>query len=92
MSAFDHYLDDAWNKHGDDAKGVAESFISCISLVNSNEELQSLVQLMGHVYGEHLGLWTVGSLVLSQLKDKLPFEINISSIQSIDRFLSVFKL
>ncbi|MFO1303765.1 MAG: hypothetical protein U1F54_08530 [Burkholderiales bacterium] len=65
---FKDWIGDAWQAHGDDARGVAQRVIpEGLPLARSGDDVAALGRLAQHVYGEHLTQWTEGRAVLRQL-------------------------
>lgn len=65
---FSEFLNQAWQEHGNNPENVADRLNTGLSLIETDEQIQSLANLITHVYGEHLGLWEKGIELLEQIR------------------------
>ncbi len=68
---FDNFLAAAWADHGAQPQEVADRLASSMHLVAAPQDIVPVARLLTHVYGEHLGQWTVGVKLLNSLR-RLP--------------------
>lgn len=64
---FDTFMGKAWNDHATDAAAVARRLEDALGLVGDEAQLNRLMHLGQHVYGEHLGAWRDGVAFLERL-------------------------
>jgi hypothetical protein len=64
---FDTFMGKAWNDHAADAAAVARRLGDGIALVGDEAQLNRLIHLGQHVYGEHLAEWRSGVAFLDRL-------------------------
>lgn len=67
MTPLDTFVDQCWDDHAGDPKGVAERLSEGIKLVNDGDGMARLAMLSHHVFGEHLGQWDEGLRTLEAL-------------------------
>ena len=66
---FDGFLKLAWNDHADQPQDVADRLAASLHLVESPEHMARFAGLVTHVFGEHLGQWNRGIVLLRSLQD-----------------------
>jgi tetratricopeptide (TPR) repeat protein len=66
---FTEYLNTAWSIHASEPRKVADEIKQNFNLMESDEDVMSIIRLIVHVYGEHLGEWTKGIELLRKLKN-----------------------
>ncbi len=64
----DNFLSQAWAEHGDKPQQVADQLASSTHLVTAPRDIVPFARLLTHVYGEHLGQWTVAVRLLKSLR------------------------
>ena len=69
MSDLNHFLDQAWTDHGDNAAAVAERLPLALAMVQDDDGVMRLAALAHHVLGEHLAQWSQGLDLLQQLAE-----------------------
>lgn len=89
---FNDFLNQAWNDHAKDSVKVAERLFEGMSLVEKNEEIPQLAYLMTHVFGEHLGKWNEGFIILQKLTQLSCFEKDSESDKSVVRMIASLEL
>lgn len=67
-SAFDDFLETAWNDHADDAPAVAERLAQSLEVIIAAEDVAPYARLVTHVYGEHLARYADGVALLERLR------------------------
>jgi tetratricopeptide (TPR) repeat protein len=67
-SAFDDFLDAAWNDHADDAPAVAERLAQSLDMIVAAEQVAPYAHIATHVYGEHLARHADGIALLERLR------------------------
>ena len=67
-TAFDAFLEAAWNAHADDAAGVAERLSKSIDMIGAAEDVPQYARIVTHVYGEHLARYADGIALLERLR------------------------
>ncbi|MET0345654.1 MAG: hypothetical protein ABW218_05280 [Casimicrobiaceae bacterium] len=67
-SAFDDFLETAWNDHADDAPAVAERLGQALDVILAAEHVAPYARLVTHVYGEHLARYADGVVLLERLR------------------------
>lgn len=88
----DSFLNQAWNDHATDAKGVAERLQKNLDLLTENKQIPGFVQLASHVFGEHLGQWQNGIAFLESLKKLSVYQPSSDSQSAIDRAVATLKI
>lgn len=85
---FQDYLNQAWNTHAQDPKGLASSFKDQFSLISSESDALAMGNLIVHVCGEHLGDWDKGLSLISELK----FNTHVKDQSGLNRFNAILEL
>jgi tetratricopeptide (TPR) repeat protein len=67
-SAFDRFLEAAWNDHADDAPTVAERLAQSLDVIAAAEHVTPYARIVTHVYGEHLARYGEGITLLERLR------------------------
>jgi len=70
---FDTFMAKAWDDHATDAAAVARRLDDGIALIGDEAQLNRLMHLGQHVYGEHLAEWRNGVSFLERLTTLPPF-------------------
>jgi tetratricopeptide (TPR) repeat protein len=65
------FFETAWNDHADRPQEVADRLTASLQLVQTPEHIPPYARLVTHVFGEHLGQWDRGVILLQSLR-KLP--------------------
>ncbi len=89
---FDNFINQAWDDHVTDSKGVAARLEKCIALLTDNNQIPTLVNLATHVYGEHLGQWKEGVKFLNGLRSASIFQAETESNNAINRSVAALEL
>lgn len=82
---FSSYLDSAWESHAKDTLSVANNFSTGLKLAETNEDLAQLANIVAHVYGQHLGRFQDGVVVLQELKSHPQFKSGSDTDNAIFR-------
>lgn len=85
---FKEYLTETWANHTDDPKKTAEEFKLKFSLMETEEDVVSMVRLIVHVCGLHLGDWTKGIELIRKIKNNA----NIKNPNEINRYMGILNL
>ncbi len=65
---FDTFMQQAWHEHADDAERIAARLVAeGKTQVTGQAQLERLVPLVHHVFGEHLARWAEGQAALQAL-------------------------
>ncbi len=64
----DEILKAGWDDHGERPQDVADRLAAALHLIEAPDQVAPFVQLLTHVYGEHLGLWQRGVALLETLR------------------------
>jgi hypothetical protein len=78
-----------WQTHGEDPEGVARQASAWVTMAEPSD-VPPLVGLLLHVFGEHLGDWERGTVVLEALAAR--HEHSSPSVDAAYRGLAVFRL
>jgi hypothetical protein len=70
----DNFLAQAWAEHGDKPQQVADQLASALHLLKTPQEIAPFAALLTHVYGEHLGQWTLGVNLLNSIRGLAAFD------------------
>jgi len=89
---FDTFLNQAWADHADAAQAVAERLADALPLVGDEAQLNRLMNLGQHVYGEHLGQWHQGIAFVERLTRLPAFAPDGASGQARTRSLASLRL
>ena len=92
MSDLTAFIDQAWQDHGDDPRGVADRLPQALALVADDNGLLGLIGLAHHVLGEHLGAWQEGLDYGEQLRALPVFDAVLNSGASLSRVQAALKL
>ncbi|MEO8487844.1 MAG: hypothetical protein ABI585_16075 [Betaproteobacteria bacterium] len=68
--SFEHFVETAWSEHADHPGAVAERLEASLALVDAPSRVAPFARLVTHVFGEHLGEWRRGSILLEALRDR----------------------
>lgn len=85
---FDEFQNQAWSDHANQAADVASRLSGGIRLIEKAEQIPQMANLVTHVFGEHLGKWDEGILLLNQLKAIPAFGVGSESEHAINRSLA----
>ncbi len=72
--AFDAFIEQAWNEHGDRPAEVADRLGMSLHLIDSPDHIAQYARLVAHVCGEHLGHWQRGIDLLNALRGLRGFD------------------
>ena len=89
---FDTFIDRAWEDHATDAAAVARRLDEGIALVGDEAQLNRLMHLGQHVYGEHLAQWRDGVAFIERLAALPAFVADGSSGQARRRAIASLRL
>lgn len=89
---FKDFIKQAWNDHADKTEEVAGKLMEAVSVIETNDQIPRLAQLITHVFGEHLGQWDKGILLLQELKSIPEFEASSESGPAITRSIAALGL
>lgn len=67
-SPFDERLSQAWQRHAEHSRAVADELPQLVPLLQSDDDVRALAHLARHLFGEHLGAWTQGQQFLMTLQ------------------------
>jgi hypothetical protein len=87
----DAFLKDAWSDHSDHPQDVADRIAGSLGSVQAPEHVPPFVNLLAHVYGEHLGLWHRGVELLESLRGLAAFDASAPAAGSIIRGIATLR-
>jgi hypothetical protein len=86
---FNVYSEQAWSDHAKDPRKVAEGFKNALSLLTTSSQITAFVNLVAHVYGEHLASFDEGISFLEEIK-KLTLN-DADSLVAVNRSMAILK-
>ena len=89
---FDTFFDKAWNDHVAVAREVADRLDQGLALVADEPQLNRLIHIAQHVFGEHLAAWHEGVAFLERLKTLPSFVPDGASGQQLRRCIAGLQL
>ena len=89
---FDTFMGKAWDDHATDAAAVARRLDDGIALVGDEAQLNRLMHLGQHVYGEHLAEWRNGVAFLDRIAALPAFVREGASGQAQRRAIAALQL
>ncbi len=89
---FDTFIGTAWEDHATDAAAVARRLDDAIALVGDEAQLNRLMHLGQHVYGEHLAEWRNGVAFLDRMAALPAFVRDGASGQAQRRAIAALQL
>lgn len=89
---FDTFIGKAWDDHVNAAQAVAERLDEALPMVGDEAQLNRLMHLGQHVYGEHLGQWQQAIAFVEQLKQLPAYATGGTSGQARTRTLASLRL
>ncbi len=89
---FETFIEQAWESHADDAAAVARRLDDGIALIADETQLNQLMNLGQHVYGEHLGRWQQGVAFVERLSALPVFDSDGASGHARARSLASLRL
>ncbi len=92
MSDLTAFIDQAWQDHGDDARGVADRLPQALAMKADEGELLRLIGLAHHVLAEHLGAWQEGLDYCERVRALPAFDAALESGASLSRVQAALKL
>ena len=92
MSDLTAFIDQAWQDHGDDARGVADWLPQALAMKADEGELLRLIGLAHHVLAEHLGAWQEGLDYVERVRALPAFDAALESGASLSRVQAALKL
>jgi len=90
-SAFDEFLETAWNDHADDAPAVAERLARALEAIIAPEHVAPYARIVTHVYGEHLGRYGDGVALLEQLRTLAAQDGSAAATDAVARGIAVLR-
>jgi hypothetical protein len=87
----DAFLESAWSDHADQPQEVADRVATSLHVVEAPADFPPFVDLLVHVYGEHLGLWQRGVELLESLRRLPAFDGSAVTAGSIVRGVAVLR-
>lgn len=90
-SAFDDFLETAWNDHADDAPAVAERLAQSFGMIVAAEHVAPYAHLATHVYGEHLARYTDGIALLERLRTHPAWDGSAVAAGAVARGVAVLR-
>ena len=89
---FDDFMGQAWDDHATDATAVARRLDDCLALVGDEAQLNRLMHLGQHVYGDHLAEWRDGEAFIERLVALPVFVADGASGQARRRAVAALRL
>ncbi len=89
---FDTFMGKAWDEHATDAAVVARRLDDGLALVGDEAQLNRLMHLGQHVYGEHLAEWRNGVAFLDRIAALAAFVREGASGQAQQRAIASLRL
>ena len=89
---FDTFMGKAWHDHASDAAAVARRLDDGLALVGDEAQLNRLMHLGQHVYGEHLAEWRNGVAFLDRITALPAFVRDGASGQAQRRAIAALRL
>lgn len=86
------FIGDAWNDHAGDPAEVARRLDDGLRLVTDEDQLNQLMTLGHHLYGDHLGQWHEGMAFIERLSAQPVFAAEGASGQSGRRCLASLRV
>ena len=90
-SAFDIFLETAWNDHGDDAPAVAQRLVRSLDVIVAAEQVPPYARIVTHVYGEHLARYGDGVALLERLRAVPAWDGSEAATSAIARGIAVLR-
>jgi tetratricopeptide (TPR) repeat protein len=90
-SAFDAFLETAWNDHGADAPAVAERLAQSLDVIVAAEQVPSYARIVTHVYGEHLARYADGVALLERLRTVPAWDGSEAATGAVARGIAVLR-
>jgi tetratricopeptide (TPR) repeat protein len=87
---FENFITQAWSEHAECPAVVAEKLVGAIDMIESVDQVPPLVQLITHIYGDHLGQWEDGLKLLAEISKQDGVRANTETEMSIRRARAVF--
>jgi hypothetical protein len=87
----DELLTAGWDDHGDRPQEVADRLAAALHLLDAPDHVASFVQLLTHVYGEHLGLWQRGVELLETLRAVPAFGASTVAAEALARGIATLR-
>ncbi|MEO5844150.1 MAG: hypothetical protein ABIQ33_04860 [Caldimonas sp.] len=85
------FLEAAWDEHAERSEEVAARIGSSLGLIESAEQVPGFVQLLVHVYGEHLGRWQRGTELLQSMKPLAVLGGSAAAHAAVDRGVATLR-
>ena len=89
---FDTFIGQAWDDHASASRAVADRLAHGAARVTDEAQLNRLMHLGQHVYGEHLAAWDEGVAFLERLKSLPIFAPDGASGQQLRRCVAGLRL
>ena len=80
---FETFISTAWDEHGDHPQAVADRLAQSIHVVANATHARRFAALVGHVFGEHLGQWQAGIVVLEALRAGAAAPTNAGDVDAL---------
>lgn len=90
-SAFDAFLEIAWNDHADDASAVALRLAQSLDLIVAAEHLPPYARIVTHVYGEHLARYADGIALLERLRAVPAWDASAATERAVTRGIATLR-
>lgn len=81
----DTFLAAAWSEHGENPQQVADQMMSSLHLLTAPTDIVAFARLLTHIYGEHLGQWTMGVGMLNSLRSLSAYDGSADCEGAINR-------
>jgi tetratricopeptide (TPR) repeat protein len=81
----DTFLAAAWSEHGENPQQVADQMMSSLHLLTAPTDIVPFARLLTHIYGEHLGQWTMGVKLLNSLRSLRVYDGSVDCDGAITR-------
>jgi hypothetical protein len=91
ISSFDAFMESAWTAHGERPDDVAAQLADALTLPQDAAQLQRFASLATHVYGEHLGRWRDGVLLLDALRTTPAFDGGGDATRALARHVATLR-
>jgi tetratricopeptide (TPR) repeat protein len=90
-SAFDAFLEAAWNDHGGDAPAVAKRLAQSLDVIVAAEQVTPYARIVTHVYGEHLARYADGVALLERLRTHPAWDGSAATTGAVARGIATLR-
>ncbi|MBS1911362.1 MAG: hypothetical protein JST22_05195 [Bacteroidetes bacterium] len=87
--SFDTFISNAWNDHGNHPEEVADRLANSLGTIETAADIPRFAGLVTHVYGEHLGRWSDGRVLLESLRNHPAWDGGPAVTASVTRGIAV---